>query len=604
MISENKDKSENGLFKRLCDKSLILSCLAIISSRLISYLKAGVFSLFFSRADATDAALEGGLVARTLKKAKPGNIIFRPIKKFFSTQVEGSRLVALYRKQLKRLAYASSGSVGALFMTFGIYLLMVYLLRYYAFNVENPSASTPIIGAAMCLVSLPLLFSNKPLVLLLKTSSLLAEIVESGGEIKYDPNIKPKNGYGIAIILGSVLGISSFFFGEIKILVLLFTVIAGLWILYSPETGLFITAAVFPFVPKWLLSAIVSVTLVSYAFKLLRGKRNLHLGVPEIFVFMLGVCFFCSALKGGGENAWLAFCMTAVYLMFSNLIVTPVLLRRCVSALSLGLGLVCLDYTGKLVQGVLDGETFAAVAINNTSVFQSSSAFSSYLLVLLPFVFCKIQLRSNTGRVICYILAQLCIMHAVLNGHTFLAVLTAASLTLFVSVNERRFLEPIILYFGVPVALLYFTNASVAGEALGTRELVSSWLNALSVGSERFLVGCGMSQKSLSLVMNGDSKSMYLQSFIQGGLCQVFLLLMAVFFSAQRLYTSLGSTGTDNRRITAAVGSACVSAIVLSLGNNMWADSSLGLLFWCCLGIGSACYKIRKETEGRTLNEQ
>ncbi len=604
MITENKDKSENGLFKRLCDKSLILSCLAIISSRLISYLKSSILSVFVSRADKTDQAFENGKVSRVMKKAGLRNRVFRPVKHFFASQVERSWVASLYRKALGRLAYASAGSIGALVMTLGIYLLMVYFLKLYAFNFENPSPATPIIGAAMCFVSLPLLFSGKPLVLLLKNSALLSDIFEGGGEIKYDPEVKPRNGYGLAIIFGSVLGILSFFFGEIKILVMLFATIAMLWLLYSPETGLFATAACFPFVPKRLLTALIGITLISYLFKVLRGKRNLHIGAAEAFVLILGICFFCSAVKGGGTNAWFAFCMTAVFLMFSNLIITPVLLRRCVSALSLGLGVACLFYAGGLVRGVMNGGELAAVAKTASSVFDSSAAFSSYLIVMLPFVFCKVHPRSSASRVMCYVLAQLCIMYAVLNGHTFLAIMTAVSLTLYFSISERRLLEPILLYFGVPVVLLYFTNASISAETLGVRELLSSWLGALSLGGERFFFGHGMSAESLSLAVVGDSKSMYLQMFITGGICQAALLFLAVFFSTQRVYSSLSACSEDNRRITSAVGAAALAAVVLSLGNNIWADSNACLLFWCCLGIASAGYKIRKETEGRMIDEQ
>ncbi len=604
MITENKEKSEFSLFKRLCEKSLILSCLAIMSSRLISYLKTGLFSFFFSRASETDNALENSYINKALAKIKVKNRISRPIKRFFAIQVERSRCVALYRRILGKLGYASASSLGALIMTFGVYLLMVYYLRLYALNVDNPSPSTPIIGVAMLVLSLPLLFSKQPLLLLLKTSSLVSDIFEGGGEIKYDPQTKPTNAYGTAIFLGSALGIMSFFFGEIKILVLLFTVIATLWVLYSPESGLFATVAVFPFVSKRLLVAIVTVTLISYLIKVLRGKRNLHLGAAELFVFMLGACFLCSAVTGGGENAWFGLCMTSVFIMFSNLIVTPLLLRRCISALSLGLAVVCLFYAGNLLYGVLDGGALLDVAKNNTAVFSSSEAFSSYLIVLLPFIFCKVQPGSSGGRVVCYVMAQLCILYAVLNGHIVLAIITAGALTLFFSVTERRVLEPILLYFGVPVALLYFTNASISAEALGFRELISSWIQALNIGSKRLFVGCGMSDQSLALAMSGDSKSMYLQAFIEGGLCRTVLLILGVLFSSQRLYSELGPVGSDNRRVTAAVSAAAVSAIVLSLGNNLWAQSGGCLLFWSCLGIASAAYKIRKETEGRMFDEK
>ncbi len=618
MKSNIKDRSENGLFRRLCEKSLILSCLAIISSRLISYLKGGLFSRILGGGAASDKALKNSTVSKAVNsigksraeeackndsKRPRGygvfNLFVRPVKLFFASQVEKSRLATLYKALVQGMSYTAVKSYGAFLMTFGIYLIMVYFLKIYALNVENPSQSTLLIGIAMLLIASPLLFSKQPLRLMLKNSALLGGIFEGASELKYDENIKTHFYGGTAVICGSACGVMSFFFGEITVLVLLGTVLSALLVLYSPETGLFAAAAIFPFAHDNLLLSVVLTTLLSYLIKVARGKRSMSFGVAEVFVAILNVGFFFSVIKGGGKNAAVAFCMTSIYIVASNLLTTVSLMRKCVSALSLGFGIVCTYYAGALLTGVLEGGSLGTVALTNYSVFDSAELLSTYVLIVIPAVFFKLRTQSSISKLLCAVLSVAYILFAVLNGHTVLAFLTAAAITVYFAVSEKRVLEPILMYLGVPVGVLYFTNTSISLFSTGFTDTFNAWLRAVNIAAERPLFGYGMSSKSMSLIMADDCKSMYLQATVQSGLCGAWLFTVAVFFAVQRVYSKTSHSEGEAQKLSAAVGASSVMVLLLAFANSIWNDCGFSFIFWLCLGCASACYKIRVKDERR-----
>ncbi len=620
MTSDIKETSEKSLFRRLCEKSLILSCLAIISSRLLSYLKGGIFSRILGGGKVSDDALRRSTVSRkinTLGKRyadsasgeRPRgygvqNLLFRPLKLFFASQLEKSRVANGYKALVRKMSYTAVKSYGAYLTVFGIYLLMVYYLKLYAFNVENPSPSTPLIGVAMMLISVPLLFSKQPLLLAVKNSALLGGIFEGASELKYDENEPTRFGGGTAIIFGSVCGVLSFFFGEVAVLKLLGTVLALLFILYSPEIGLFATAMVFPFSGEVLLLSIVWTTLLAFLIKVARGKRSMSFGAAEVFAAILGVGFFFSVLKGGGRNASVAFCMTSVYLLASNLLSTPALLRKCLAALSLGFGVVCVYYAGGLVSGVLDGGRLGEVALSNFSVFDSADGLSTFVMLVIPAVFYKLRTQSGISKLLCSLLAIAYILFATLNGHTVLAFLTAAALTVYFAVCEHRVLEPILMYLGVPVGVLYFTNTSISLFSTGFRDTFTAWVDAVSTAAQRPIFGFGMSEGSLSLAMHADSKSMYFQSLVQSGICGAALFTLAVFFAVQRIYSKMTHTAGEVEKLTAAVGAMSVMALLLAFANSIWTSTALCYMFWLSLGCASACFKIRVKDEGRMNYEE
>lgn len=594
----------NGFINRLFKGSLILSCLGIISSRLISFFKASVFSYLLTGGFVSDGALESGGIGSAAKKHKLNTRFVRAAKSYFAHSVENSFISKRYNQTLSRLIYTPVSTFGAFFATLGIYFCLVYFVKLYGFDAETTDdISSLLIGGVIILLSLPLLLSRKPLVSALGSSVFVRNMLSSLIELDTYNGEKQHSAFGTALVAGSVLGVLSFFCGELKIIALIAAAVYLLLVFHSPEFGLLSVVLSFPLCQRRMLCTLISVAFASYIIKVLRGKRNLNMTTSNIFVLLLGLCFVFE-LFGGGEGAWFAACMAAAYLLAANLITTQKLLNKCANVFAIGLGVVVTVFAVQVFVAALNGASWSKTLTSSYSVFASGKQLSCYLLLMLPFVYCKANGRSLLSKVYSYGLVIVCIIYSVLNGDTVYAILTAVAATLFLAVKDRKIFRPFAMCFGVPVGGLYFADVPISFGDMGFYTTVSSWVAAFRAGLGNFITGTGMSDASVALVFQGDSHSMYLQTFIECGITGVLLLVLAIAFAFQRVYAQLSKVGSTNRNVTAAAGATAVIGVIIGMGTNLWADKDTCLIFWLCLGIACAAYEIRKEKRRGNDDEQ
>ncbi len=595
---------KQGFINRLFKESLILSCLGIISSRLISFFKQSVLSYIFSGCEQSDKALEKSGISRVLKKHKVKNRFVRTVKTKFALSIENSYITQKYRKLINRAIYTPVSTYGAFFATLGIYICLVYFVRHYGFGEESVGDIESLItGGVIILASIPLLLCRKALIMVLFQSVFVRNMLSDVIKLEVYDGERQHGAAGTALIIGSVLGVLSFFCGEVKILMLIAAVVYLLVVLHSPEMGLMSVIAAFPFCGRGLLCTAITVTLISYIIKVLRGKRNLRLNTASLFVLLLGLCFMFESFVAGGGNAWFAFCMTALYLLAANLISTGSLLIKCANSLTTGLGISIAVYAVQVFVAALNGTGWLDALVNSHSVFDSSIQFSFYLLLIMPFVFCKSDRTVTVSVVANYLLVVACIIYSVMNGNTVCAILAAVAATLFLAVQGRRVFRPFALCFGVPVGVLYFASVPISVGGMGFYTTLSGWLGAFKAGLSNLLLGAGMTSQSSALGFGGDSHSMYLQTFVECGALGLLLLVLAIAFAFQRVYAKLTAVGTANRNLTAAAGASCVVGLLIAMGTNLWVNADICFIFWLCLGLAGAAYEIRKEKRRGTDDE-
>lgn len=581
-----------------------MSCLGKISSRLIYFFKVSIFTFLLTDCATSDNALENGAATRGVNRIKLKQRFTRPLKRRFSLSVENSLLVGFYRKALQRVLYTPVSTYGAFFATLGIYIGLVYFVKLYAFYATDISMASLVTACVVFLCSVPLLFCGKPLVTAVLESAIISTLLSGCVDFSAYNGKKRPAAVGSAIILGSVSGVLTFFCGEWRILTLIGAAVYLLTVLHFPELGLFSVVLLFPFVPRWLTCAITLITFAFYLIKVLRGKRNLHFGAAGVFVAMLGVGFLFVYLKGGGQNALFALCMCLVYCLAANLLCTPKLLRKCVRTLVAGLSITLAIYALQVFNAAYSGNNWYGALVGSFSVFATADKFACYVLLLLPFVFCKSKNGSFIKQTVSYLLMVACIIYSVIVGYTALAVLSAAAIALYLAVDGCRLFRPLVLCFGLPVTGLYFASGYIPYNNVNLFNTMENWMAALKAGSAHFFTGVGMSNASVAMAYSGDSSSMYLQTLLECGLAGLLLLVLATAFSTQRIYAQLSPTGTENRSITAAAGAAALIGVVIGTGENIWADPSLCVIYWLCLGLASAAYTARQEEQRGMYDEK
>lgn len=578
-----------------------MSCLGKLSSRLISFLKVSILSFLLTGCGKADAALETGIISTHLQDFNVQGRVVRPVKRAFARSASESTLGKLYRRALSRAIYTPVSTYGAFFATLGAYISIVHYIKIYTMDTEISGNTALISSALLVAFSIPLFFCHKPLVRMLGESAFVRGAFSCCIDFKRYTGEKRPAAIGTAFTVGSVAGLMLFFCPQWRLFVFLAAAVYLLVVFHSPEVGLFAVAFTFPFMGRGYISALVIAAFFSYTVKVLRGKRNIHFGASGLFVGLLGACFFFSWLRGGGEGALFALCMCCLYFLAANLLSTPRLIKKCVSVAAAGFGVVVLVFAVQLLNGALRGDTVWTVINNRFSVFQSSTSLASYMVMLLPIVFCKVG-SGFMQRLFSYLIFVACIVYFVFTGHTALAVLAAATLTAYLAISARRVFRPLIMCFGIPVGGLYFAALPISFSGMGLYDVITGWGAAMQAATQHLLVGVGMSPASLGLVFDGDSSSMFFQLLLECGLTGGFLFVLAIVFANQRLYASLAEVGTPNRNVTAAAGAAAMAGLVLGCGTNMWANAEVCVIYWLCLGLADAAYRIRID-ERRGMDE-
>lgn len=593
-----------SFIKRLLSESLILSCLGKLSSRLISFFKASVMSYVLTGAATSDEALKNGGLGRAAEKQRLKTRFAKNVKLRFALSVENSAISRSYRESVNRVMHSPVRTFGVFTATLGVYICLVYFVKLYGFSSLRPAGLGSLFtGCVMIAASVPLLLCRKSLACALEKSAFVHSLLTGITDLGVYGGERRSGGVGIALMTGSFLGALTFFCGEKRILLLIAGALYLLVVLYSPEMGLLSAVALFPFCRAEWVCAILTAALISYVIKVLRGKRNLRFGTANVFMLLLCLCFLFE-LFGGGKNALFAFCMAALYLLTANLFTTRTLLNKGVNALTLGLGVAVVVYAAQVFTAASAGAGWKQTLIDSHSVFGTGRQFSAYLLLVLPFLFCKAQGGAFFSKLYGYLLAAACIVYSVLNGNTAYAVLTAAAAALFLAVQGRKLFRPFLLCFGLPVCGLYFAAVPISFGEMGFYTLLSGWAAAFKAGVHNFLLGSGMSAASSALAFWGDSHSFYLQIFVECGFLGFLLLALAVCFALQQTYSQLSEVGSENRSVTAAAGASALVGLILGMGTNLWADKDLCFIFWFSLGLAGAAYEIRMERRRGAENER
>ena len=138
--------------------------------------------------------------------------------------------------------------------------------------------------------------------------------------------------------------------------------------------------------PSLLLLAILLIGTLGYIGKLILGRRTFRFepvdcGILALMALFLSSCLFA---QGGGESAkeaLLACALMCGYFLAANLINTPAMLDRAISALLSGAGLVSFvgilqQLTGNAVANWLDSAAFDYINGRITSTFENPNVLA------------------------------------------------------------------------------------------------------------------------------------------------------------------------------------------------------------------------------------
>ena len=610
--------------------------LAALPGKMASWFSASFIGRFFFGYDRSMALLDESRAMHSLRDSRLKHLASRVRYRVASFSTK-SRPIRLFRLFIDMIRRTKTRCYGLFFLTFGIYTILVYTVKYFAFEAISAERDVLYVGAAVILLSLPMLISGRSLNATLQENRLLFFFLYRVAGLRIRSDVKG-DGWQFnatsAFLLGSAFGVAGFFVSPFRLLLALFGVVLFFLLLSSPEFCLLSSVFLAPFLiffehPTLLLASILIIGMVGYAAKLLIGKRlfsfePLDIAVLALVLLYLLSCLFTSGGAPSVQDALLSAVLLSGYFLAVNLLTTPLLIQRAVHALVCGGAIVTLigllqQLTGNAVADWLDSSAYAYIDGRITATFANPNVLSVYLLLLLPFTMVRMLRKDTPAEKLLGALLFAAVMAALIytwsRGAWFGAI---AALIVFVLLSK-----PILIYILLPVGvaapfllnnllapiLRRLFSVSVADSSVYYRTGI--WNGVWQMLGDHFLGGIGVGEEAFRAVypyyaLSGaeaatHSHSLYLQFFVEFGLPGLLLLLAFLLLLFQCLISHQREETDDALRLLSiAAGCGIFAVLINGLSDYVFYNSRIFFLFFAVVGIASAASRVGRRERRRS----
>ena len=173
LVNNDKPKAapkEKKSRKGIASISFLIAVFDFLGELIYNALVNGFFGKIFSSYSYLETKFKESLVGKVLF----GNHIVRKFSKrvrgFLARNIETGFFVNNYKRLIKYFCSLSLSSYGNFLMFFGIYTIVVYLLKMLLPGIGTANIDYLIVGIVMMLTALPMCFSKTPLVKAVKLS--------------------------------------------------------------------------------------------------------------------------------------------------------------------------------------------------------------------------------------------------------------------------------------------------------------------------------------------------------------------------------------------------------------------------------------------------
>ena len=273
----------------------------------------GFFGKIFTAYSAEQSALENGF----LKHYFTGNLKIKEyahkIRAFLSRNFEDSYLLNKGARFISSFKTMSIRSYGNFAMSFGIYTIIVYIVKLFVPAIADADVDTLIVGIIACLCSIPMLVSKGTLISAVGrsvfTRLLFADAFgfrdESFEDNKAEYSVKHAN---FIILLGMICGVLTLLIHPLLIPIGILGIVLLILVFSTPEIGILISLFFLPFFtfltnPTISLAILVDLTFLSYVFKIIRGKRIIKIELLDIAVIAFGIIIYFGGYGYVSDNS-------------------------------------------------------------------------------------------------------------------------------------------------------------------------------------------------------------------------------------------------------------------------------------------------------------
>ena len=624
--------------KKMCRTSLFISLIMRLVHAIYNCLREGMFGRFMMAYPAEERLFRNGIIGSFFSRRGAATSLLRKLRLRLAEFFEKSLLLGIGSKKATYLLGCSLRIYGIFGLSFGVYTILIYYIKFLAFSNVSADMATLILGAVFVVLSIPMLGSRHSVAELLQKGILphllLIDIFGISEERLDITRVKQGGRYNVALLFGVFFGILTFVIPPLYIVLFMASILVVALVMSYPEIGVLALIALTPFLS---VSDVVSRTLefgivmtaLAYLGKLIRGKRVFHLSLVDVMMAFVGLLLWLSGVVSvGGENSVQEaghFCLLLLmYFMIVNLIRTPAWLHRAILA---GVGptsLLAIVGLIRYLNGDFSKIAWMFAASSNTGLegrtFTSISALVSCLLLVLPFTIAVLfTANERKNRLVTFgcVLAQIAVLvFADVRGAW---VGATVAVLLFLLIYSRKTACSLIL-IGVTVPIWWgFLPRATVQQLLGIADMtdpaiyqrLGGWKGTLRMLSQHLFGGIGFGsaafgemypQYSLSgLEQLGRPDQFYLALICAFGVLglAVFVIFLTVF--SQYCFSYIGNASESYSRTFVAAGfSGIIGALVMGFGSDIWYDKTVFLTFITVAAL--TCAYVRTGIAIRTRN--
>ncbi len=579
--------------------------------------KKGVLPRIFGSYGKADKVLKESGTAKLCEKLNSKKSFISRARDAVSRVFTENKVKNAVHAFLYKLLYIRTRDIGIYLLSTGIYAALEYFVMRFAFS-RDIGMNVVYAAAAMTVLSL-FFFSGRSLADTVHKSRLLSfavfDLIGADKSKITEGPVKIRNS-SIALLLGMATGLCSFLLNPAAVPLTVLSVILLIAVLYLPESGAVMIAAVLPFVRERVTLLLCGFTFASYMLKTVRRKRALRFSLIDVSVMLLGAVTLLGRVASPGGSSYdgslYAVCIFA-YFLCRNLLCRKEWLYRAFSAAAFSC--VVVSSVGLFFYLFGSPETifssrslFSDLTVGMSMFFGSSSVLAAYLLLSSPLLL-YLTLSGGKKRLAYFIAYSFSLVSLVFTQEVFAvfaallgnfivillyskkaAVVVIPSVT--AAVAAAVLIPPVV--YNTAVNALKTQSAYIGSVWSGVWRLIGrEWFSGAGVGSFRFvypvyaLPGYGDAP---------DAQSMYLQIMSEGG-----VLLLLLFFAAAAIFISYCVSNLTKaadkklRCVVFAALTAVISLLFFGVTDSVLTDNRICTMLFFVIGLGAASAEIISE---------
>ena len=527
------------------------------------------------------------------------------------------KIVRLLNYIGRSMAYSSTRSYGSFFLSFGLMSLFLHLGEYY-FADEPEIALSLVVGAACVIMAIPLLIVNKPMCLALQdfwlTDFIFYEflLIKRMHRDSEHSTVAPL----LAVFFGFIPAVIGFF---VPIHLVVLGMIIGVFVivaLITPEFPMILTLLALPYLnlfeaSRIILIGLAFITFVSFAIKVVIGKRVYNFDVYDAIIMLIIVFVMISGMLGYGgdsiKNSLVFTILLLVYFPTSNLIVNR-RLADCamnaviVSAIPIAL-LSVIEFITELPAVSIDYKN----STPGVSVFFSSpKALGAFMIVAAVLTFAFAIQNKNRGRRAVYLsffIFELFVLGLLLEpGVLVTAALATVAYMIFSSSKIPHDVIALLICAAHLLLFIPIDKLNAVSKYFGFSPtlpaMVSGYKRALGVFSENLWFGVGIGDSSYKAATGMNSSGIFntlLGIGVEIG--AVALTLFVVMILIRLRHLSYYKHYVKNSFVSNAVNMTALVTVALLIYGSMadiFEDPAVFYLFWAMFGICTSSLRTAK----------